>query len=77
MTDLEKFVDLYKALGIECVVVLDEKCNSAILLGDYENGYGDAKTVGTFSEKFTGYPGFYSQVLFDVDGNFISQSFTE
>ncbi len=76
MTDLEKFIELYKSFGITCVVVNHDGVNS-IFLGDYEHGYGDA-TKGTYSESFSGgYSGFYSQVVFDADGKFRWQSFRE
>ena len=76
MTDLEKFVELYKSFGIECKVVEEKPYNKdgahkAIYLGDIDSE--DATT----SEKLTGYSGFGSDVIFDMEGKFIRQGFWE
>lgn len=87
MTDLERFIELYRSLGIECIVnriTIDPQFNGrsikpeikerqAIHLGG--DDYRDIKS--TSSEKFDGYGGFFSNIEFDMDGNFISQGFWE
>lgn len=69
MTDLEKFMALYKGFGIDCIVTKTEQ-NQLIVL----SGYNDASTK---SDKFGGYNGFYSVVEFDLNGKFLSQDFYE
>lgn len=70
MTDLEKFVQLYKDFGILCNVIVSENGQQCIYLN------GDSET-GTFSERLGGYNGFYSIVRFDIDGKFLFQGFFE
>lgn len=81
-TDLERFVELYKSFGIDCKVNIAEKDGQLmhvnkddrfILIGDYY----DNKHETTGSDKFTGYPSFYSDVVFDKDGKFKTQGFWE
>jgi hypothetical protein len=67
MTDLEKFVALYKGFGIECKV-MEKYGNKYILLG------GESED-STKSELFEGYYGTHSEVLFDKNGNFTGQIF--
>ncbi len=64
MTDLEKFVELYKSFGIE-LEVKEEDTHYAIIM--------EADT----HPKFEGYNTFYSDVTFDTDGNFLTQGFWE
>lgn len=70
MTDLQKFQDLYKSLGIELIVNRTEELFIVKLSGDF---YGNYKM--TTSDKFKGFFNFYSDIQFDLDGNFISQGF--
>lgn len=70
MTDLEKFIELYKGFGIKCVL-LEKKEWFEIYLKDGCHG------GVTQSEKFDGYSGFYSDVRFDKQGKFIKQGFWE
>lgn len=82
MTDLEKFVELYRSFGIECVVSERERYQyeslperiKRIRIGNWEYGVPEENTD---SDKFDGYGGFYSEVIFDMDGKFIKQTFYE
>jgi len=88
MTDLEKFVELYKSVGIDVNVhgVNDHLrdpliCRSKIILevatygsGDDKRGYTEGSTL---SDKLDGYAGFYTEILFDKDGKFIKQNIYE
>lgn len=76
MTDLEKFIELYRSVGIEVQVrdVVDSKKGAVreIFIGDYYN-----PNIPKKSDKFFGYVGFYSNIEFDKDGKFIGQGFWE
>ena len=74
MTDLEKFVQLYKDLCIDCKINTIKEEQVIYLNGGSgsSTGYND-----TDSEKFDGYVGFYSDVRFDLSGKFIMQGFWE
>lgn len=63
MTDLERFIDLYKSFGIELKV---ETINGELVvqMNAKENG-------------FIGYSGFGSDVIFDINGKFKEQGFWE
>ena len=67
MTDLEKFVALYKSFGIECNVIQKYGRQNILLGGDSE--------LSTTSELFEGYYGTHSEVMFDLDGKFQGQIF--
>ena len=78
MTDLNKFISLYKSFGIECKVMQES--------GDSENVYiiltEDDTTMFqdndcTNSDKFDGYRGFYTKIVFDKNGKFLIQGFWE
>lgn len=71
MTDLEKFVSLYREFGIECVVARDKMGSRILLAESAMNG------SATTSEKLVGYAGFYSNVDFDSTGKFVKQGFWE
>ena len=68
MTDLEKFVELYRSVGIE---LTPEPSNE---LGD-----GRKMLVLTAKEtpKVTGYTSFYTEIYFDEHGKFVEQSVWE
>ncbi len=75
MTDLQKFIDLYKSFGIEL--------KSKEIQDDIRR-YPNAKTVitmwaepGEVTGDFDGYTPFRSDVLFDENGKFIKQGFWE
>jgi len=68
VTDLEKFIALYKELGIE---IFPEP--------NIHNEYG-AQVLHLESHSndlFIGYPYFCSDIYFDEDGKFIQQGFWE
>ena len=71
MTDLEKFVALYKDFGIDCRVNQEEG-EQKIYLGGFYGADGF-----TSSDKFDGYSGFYSVARFDLEGKFLGQDFYE
>ena len=65
MTDLEKFVDLYKSFGIDLNVCNDDKSGGFIIkMSSKDNSFG-------------GYLYLYSTIKFDKDGVFIRQYFYE
>lgn len=72
MTDLGKFIELYRSFGIGCEV------RRIIMHLGYEVilkcGSGSEDGV-TFSSKFDGYPEFYTIIKFDEKGKFYSQGF--
>ena len=71
MTDLERFKELYSSFGIE---LKEEKDDDT---GEVNIDFGDAylgELLNT-SEKFDGYTGFFTSVLFSKDGKFIKQGF--
>ncbi len=82
MTDLKKFIKLYKSFGIKCIV--NVKIDSDTSISDIKNQHiylGDVRfddgRKGTVSAKFDGYLDFYSEVIFDEKGKFLSQGFWE
>lgn len=72
MTDLEKFIDLYKSFGIDVKVFKIADSNQRVILGEC---YGERMV--TESDKFKGYNGFYSRLIFSPEGKFIEQGFYE
>lgn len=73
MTDLEKFVKLYKEFGIDCKVNnLNDNKGFVIMLN-----YFGSHAEGTESKKLEGYNHFYSRVDFDENRKFVSQGFYE
>lgn len=70
-SDLERFKSLYESLGIDLIVNETEDLLT-VKLGDE---YGDEEL--TRSSKFSGYSGFFSDIQFTKDGEFISQGFWE
>jgi hypothetical protein len=65
MTDLERFIDLYKQFGIDLTYYTNKEGNIEIKLSTYD------------SDKFDGYCDFHSIVEFTSDGKFIKQGFWE
>jgi len=65
MSDLQKFIELYKSVGIE--LKPDVKINGDIYLHLEEGEH----------KKFKGYNMFFSEIIFDENGKFISQGFWE
>lgn len=66
MTDLEKFIELYKSFGIALEAQNEKEGNGKFIY----MGVGD-------NEKFTGYACFCSFIFFDENGKFTEQSFVE
>ena len=90
MTDLERFIELYRSFGIECKVGVrtwengprlihknEPLTRQVIQLGGDDFGTDDYGITPTQSGKFDGYGGFYSSVEFDMEGKFIEQGFWE
>ncbi len=83
MTDLEKYIELYRSFGVE-ISPTREYCG-----GDsWKEGDGiwfvNLGSIDTYDQTLYvepklnhGYKGFYSVVHFDQDGKFIKQSFWE
>lgn len=79
MTDLEKFIELYKSFGIECTpfdTSFDPNGIIHIVLGK-KLRYHEKEVRMTISDKINGYCGFYSEIIFNKDGKFLSQGFWE
>jgi hypothetical protein len=68
MTDLEKFVDLYKSFGIEVGVNTNK---------EYINPKYDIVVLEVDDKNFDGYPSFCSVIKFDKNGKFVIQGFWE
>lgn len=73
MTDLERFVELYKSFGIECIVNSVAE-GYVIFLSPYTTKKY-TPLFDTISDKFGGYEGVVSTVYFDVLGKFVKQDF--
>jgi hypothetical protein len=73
MSDLDKFIELYRSFGIECKVNL-EYGNKIIYLCESTYSFDEQSTI---SDNLVGYPDFFSKVIFDGDGKFIEQGFYE
>lgn len=73
MTDLERFIELYRSFGIDCVLNATDE-GTLIELSQF-NGLTGMKA--TLSDKFGGYSAFYSWVEFDKAGTFVKQGFWE
>lgn len=67
MSDLERFVELYRSFGIELEANKDAAIQHLVVLLEPEDR----------TEKLWGYSGFYSVVAFDQDGKFLYQGFWE
>ncbi len=73
MSDLEKFVEMYRSFGIECVVKKKDGFSFIYLcVSDYP-----FEEKSTISNKLIGYSDFFSKIKFDKDGKFINQGFYE
>ena len=70
MSDLDRFIELYKDLGINLVVhdCSDRRHPEAVF------GINLSADDG---ETFEGYWGFFSEIGFDRDGKFVFQGFWE
>lgn len=70
--DLEKFIQLYKSVGIDLSQKKNSEGNIYLTLG-----YNEDDPMENTSNKFGGYSGFYSIIIFDENGKFIKQEFFE
>lgn len=77
MTDLKKFIALYKGFGIKCIVNTRIKSNIKTQHIYLNSVFFDDGRKPTISKKFDGYLDFYSEAIFDEKGKFISQGFWE
>jgi len=68
MTDLQRFIELYKSVGIELVTERHVKGDSELELIIANNGS---------NEKICGYSTLSTNIVFDLDGKFIRQEFWE
>ena len=66
MTDLEKFLELYRSVGIEPEI--NEVKNGTLLRLEAESSR---------NSPFVGYMGFYTQITFDQNGKFQNQGIWE
>lgn len=83
MTDLQRFISMYRTFGIVLIPNTLPNGEIEIQLGVDD----DSRTVEkdgvkyeyftSHSPKFTGYSGFHSSVTFTSEGKFISQGFWE
>jgi len=76
MTDLEKFVELYKSFGVDVVVDSDE------VPGEHQIHLTEGEMFNsgkgwTEDDRFEGYSDFFTTIIFDKDGKFVSQGFYE
>jgi len=70
MSDLEKFIDLYKSIGINLIPETDEwrpTCK-VIKIDAYSNNHNGL---------VRGYDGFYTELVFDLKGKFLEQIIAE
>ena len=85
VTDIERFLELYKSLGIELKVYSKETYKNwngtevsdalVVYLGSTWALVPRGEVIDT--RKFQGYGGFYSDVVFAKDGKFVCQGFWE
>jgi hypothetical protein len=73
MSDLDRFIELYRSFGIECVVNAKGE-NKVIYLCESDYTFDEQATL---SDKLKGYNDFFSKVIFDGNGKFIEQGFYE
>ena len=73
-SDLDKFVELYKSLGINLIQGPED---DKIVIRLAEEGNFHSVENATTSDKFGGYCGFYSKLTFSKDGEFLEQGFWE
>ena len=77
MTDLEKFVDLYKSFGIECKISLQDFSVNAVYVIRLIHPAHNPEPDDTSCDKFEGYNGHHTDVTFSLKGKFLKQGFWE
>jgi len=65
MTDLEKFIELYKSVGIDLAPITDD---DGLCLKIEQGNHGDL---------VDGYSSFFTLINFDLSGEFVSQGIWE
>jgi hypothetical protein len=76
MSDLDKFLKLYKELGIDCNVYNDPVDDDKFIVFRVEPMEDvEESNKSTYSDKFGGHINSYSVISFDKHGKFISQCF--
>ena len=82
-TDLQKFIELYKGFGIECLIREEsgykDLIDSPVIIIQLEvEDYCSPDEILTFSDKIHGYGGFHTDIVFDKETEaFISQGIYE
>ena len=71
MTDLERFLALYKSFGIDCVVK-ERGEYKIITLCAYETFPDDVETI---NKRLNGRQDHFSEVVFNLYGKFVEQTF--
>lgn len=71
MSDLDKFLALYKGFGIDLGVIQEDGEQRVILAA------WPAPPGANLHPLFGGYQGFYTRVRFDAEGKFLGQDFYE
>ena len=74
MTDLEIFIEIYKSIGIELHII--ETNDTKELCFGFKDRFLPNDDMDTH-EKFGGFQGFYTQIVFNLDGEFLQQNFWE
>jgi hypothetical protein len=70
MTDIEKFVELYKSIGIEPIVFNENDRQVIAFAVQHDFGNEDNHTL---SKLIDGYQGFYTKLIFNMAGTFLHQ----
>lgn len=70
-SDMEKYIELYDSFGIE---LFPKNCVGG---GIFETASFSIKIEYYENEKLEGYFGFYTEIFFDKDGNFLGQGIWE
>lgn len=73
-TDIDSFKALYRSFGIECKEFVGDDDSRRIRLIESAHGCDENETG---SKLFSGYYGFYTEIIFDKDGKFLGQGFWE
>lgn len=77
MTDLQKFLELYRSVGIEPEINPDQESDFSWVTPMVDRGTVLVLCGSTDANKTDGYMNFFTRIDFDKDGNFISQGFWE
>lgn len=75
MTDLERFIELYKSFGIICKIQTEEEMGHKTIT--LSAGLPHREDQYTRHKKLDGYSDFFSDIEFTKDGKFLRQGFWE